>query len=74
LLIVNAKQSLRGNCFLSSLKGREQEREEERVVEEDPIVVLGVFFDVPGNRACVRRVRFVVRSIAGYLFAQRLDP
>jgi len=51
-----------------------QQQEEERVEGEDPIVVQQEFFGVPGYRACVRLVRFVVRSIEGYSCACRLDP
>ncbi len=43
--------------------------------EGDLIVIQQEFFGVLEYRACMRRVHFVERSIAGYLFAQRgLDP
>ena len=43
--------------------------------EGDLIVIQQEFFSILEYQACVRRVRFVERSIAGYLFAQcGLDP
>jgi hypothetical protein len=59
--------------------GSVQSEEEEKqaagmAAQEEPIGVLEVFSVVPGYRACVRCVRFVVRSIEGYSLSWGLDP
>jgi len=44
-----------------------------RVEEEQAIVVQESFIGLE-SQAFIHRIHFVVRSIEGYLFAQRLDP
>ena len=51
----------------------EQEQPIGRVEEEQAIVVQESFVGSE-SRVFVHRVRFVVRSIEGYLFAQYFDP
>ena len=60
--------------WTESVQQAEQQQEKERVEEGDPIVVQQEFFGVPGYRACVRLIRFVVRLIEGYLHMHGLDP